>query len=301
MIFVKKCDKIFAVKPKGDVISLKCNYCGYEKNGTFEYCPFCGATAEKAQSSTDPSHEPAFSPSDYGSRPLSKVEAAVKDQLFFVICILSTVCCALSLLGQNLPLLRILLTIFLWGAYNKSKTDTLDANAIRNVSGTVFASYIINYIGAGSVILLGMLFSAIFNLFSSNQEFIDEFYEELVDTAGTDAILDFGKTIVAFADMIGVGIILAGVAILLFNLFGRRSIHKFLKSAYMNMSVPELRIEKRGAAQGWLIFFAVYSAVSAFFAFATGNVLIVCSEAVYAVMLVIASVLIGKHFSDKGI
>ncbi len=274
---------------------MKCNHCGYENDLAFTFCPSCGNLSQP-QTYAAPSTAVAVS----GSAS-ARILPALKDNLFMVICILLSANCALGLMGGQLQILNILMTIFLWMTYSKSRKDIADASHLRKVSGTVFANYVIIYVLAGAVVLLGIGISAVIDMIASSPEILEEMlFEfgamdpemmEILDEL--DGIMGFFAA--GYGSAIMIGCIIAAAIIAVVNAFSMRYIHKFTQSAYKSLQTGNLELKRLGATKGWLITFAVFSGLSAFsdlgidmlYAFAEG-----CMCALY----IVAVIWIKKYF-----
>lgn len=278
---------------------MKCNYCGFESNKDYQYCPQCGAVMEKKEDSFTPPPQTDFVYETPTPQPEHKIVSALKDKLFLVVCILVSTCCGLAFLGGGLPIIRIFLTVYMWVAYSQTKNNTLNPNHIRNISGTVYASYVVNNVLAVFIIVLGLLFSVLMTFITSNAEVLTKFYEELEATVGSEIVDLFSQYFVSFAGLIGVVISLIGIIAIVINIIGRKTIHKFIKSTYMNMSMPTEQIQKVSKAYVWLLVFGILNAVSALSSSGDGALMIFLSEAAYSAALIITAILVKKYFSEK--
>ena len=113
---------------------MKCNNCSFESEQDFAFCPNCSAPAGEPVSVSEPIVNPV------GER----VMAALKDKMFLAICVLLTVASAISTFsGGGIPAIIILHTVFLWIAYSKVQKNIVDTKQLRNLSGTVYAQYVV--------------------------------------------------------------------------------------------------------------------------------------------------------------
>lgn len=278
---------------------MKCSYCGFESNRDYQYCPQCGAVMEKKQADFTPPPQSDFVYETPTPQPEHKIITALKDKLFLVVCILISACCGLSFLGGGLPIIRIFLTVYMWVAYTQTKNNTLTPGHIRNISGTVYASYVVNNVLGVFIIILGLLFSVLISFITSNAEMLEMFYEELETTAGSEVASMFSQYFVNFAGLIGVVISVIGIILIVINIIGRKAIHKFVKSIYLNMSLPTEQIQKVSKAYVWLLVFGILNAVSALSSYGPGASMIFLSEAAYSAALIITAILVKKYFSEK--
>ncbi len=278
---------------------MKCSYCGFESNRDYQYCPQCGAVMEKKDAGFTPPPQTDFVYETPTPQPEHKIVTALKDKLFLVVCILISACCGLSFLGGGLPIIRIFLTVYMWVAYSQTKNNTLNPNHIRNISGTVYASYVVNNVLGVFFIVFGLLFSVLITFITSNAEMLTMFYEELEATAGSKVVDLFSQYFVTFAGLIGVVISVMGIILIVINIVGRKTIHKFIKSTYMNMGMPTEQIQKASKAYVWLLVFGIFNAVSALSSSGSGASMIFLSEAAYSAALIITAILVKKYFSKK--
>lgn len=275
---------------------MKCSYCGYESPTDYQYCPQCGTVIEKKDTDFSPPPQPEFTYETPTPQPEHKIVTALKDTLFLAVCILVSVCCGLSVLSGGLPIIRIFLAVYMWVAYAQTKNNTLNPNHIRNISGTVYASYILNNVLAVFVIIGGFGFSFAMSYIMSNQEMLDLFYQELEAVGGSQIVSIFSKVLVNFAGLIGIAMSVIGIILIVINIIGRKSIHNFVKSIYLNMGMPTEQIQKASNAHVWLIVFGILNALSAF---SSENTMLLLSEGAFSAALIITAILVKKYFYKK--
>lgn len=275
---------------------MKCSYCGFESARDYQYCPQCGTVIEKKDQEFSPPPQPEFTYEAPTPQPEHKIATALKDKLFLTVCVLVSVCCGLSVLSGGLPIIRIFLTVYMWVAYTQTKNNTLNPNHIRNISGTVYASYILNNILGVFTIIGGICFSFLITFITSNKEMLDMFYEELETIGGSEVVSMFSQYIINFAGLIGVAIAVIGIIMLVINFIGRKAIHKFVKSIYLNMGMPTEQIQNISKAHVWLIVFGILNAI---FALSSENSMLLLSEISFAAALIITAILVKKYFSEK--
>ncbi|MBR5323175.1 MAG: zinc ribbon domain-containing protein [Clostridia bacterium] len=278
---------------------MKCSYCGFESAKDYQYCPQCGTAIEKKEQDFYSPPQSEYSYEQPTPQPEHTITIALKDKLFLAVCVLVSVCCGLSILNLGLPLIRIFLAVFLWVAYTQAKNNTLTPSHIRNISGTVYASYILNNVLGVLFIIFGLFFSFLFTTITSNKEMLDLFYKELETTGGSEIVELFSQYIASFAGFIGIVISVIGIIIIVLNIIGRKSIHKFVKSIYLNMGMPTEQIQKVSKAQVWLIVFGVFYAISALSSASTMNPTLMLSDLSFAAALIIIAILVKKYFSNK--
>ena len=133
---------------------MKCIKCGFESAEDFNFCPVCSEPQTPVESvSINPAAD--------------VVMPALKDNLFLAICILITIYCGLALVSGTLPLIQVLTTIFLWLVYSQSKEGFVSENHLRNVSGTVYAGYVINNVVFGIIAFCGIIIGGLFSLIAN--------------------------------------------------------------------------------------------------------------------------------------
>ena len=300
---------------------MKCNYCGYESESEFKFCPTCGANCQVEVQNNEPEFvsqpqndevqpQPEFVPEtqyqqpqfqnggfqpepDYVSVNLAKAKIlpALKDTLFLVICILMTVSCGLSIIGGNIPLIAILLTVFSWLVYSAAKKDIADTKNLRSISGTVYASYIVMNVCAGIFIVCGLLFGAVFSSIADSMDLIMDEIGPMDEATRLvfDLLFSGSGWIIAFVFLFMAGIIL------LINLLGYRKIHRFAKSVYVSIENhnPNM-IEYADATKTWLWVFGIFGAVGALFSITSG-VIATLAAGCDAAVAIIAAILIKKY------
>lgn len=253
---------------------MKCPNCGFESELTYPVCPQC-------QMETQPN--PAA----------GKILTALKDSLFLVICILMSATCVLSMAADNLPLINILITVFLWLTYAKSKKDIADTKHLRCVSGAVYANYVVVYVAAGIVAVAGVLLALLSGFLLSDPSFLEMFVGELAELdqiSNMIALVPSGLIMAIFL------IVAAGMVVL--NIFSQRYIHRFAKSVYQSIEAGNLNLQHANAAKIWLFIFGVLSAVGSLSSLADGNFLLTLSGVAESGAAIFAGILISRHLFD---
>lgn len=262
---------------------MKCVHCGFENEQEVAFCVKCGASAQ----ATAPVSEHTVA---------SKVLSALKNDLFLVICILVSASAAFSLANEQLPLLTILATIFLWIVYAKARKDAADGETLRCLSGTIFAHYVVMYVVVGCFVLAALLFLLVFALVSDSAGLIEEIINE------------FGVMEAEYIDLIELFLSLSGlvaflifallaVPVFLLNFFGMRKIHGFVKSVYQSVQYNVPAFQHIKAAQTWLMVFGILSAISACTAL-SASVASALSGGCSAAAMIVASILVRKSFAE---
>ena len=268
---------------------MKCPNCLYESEQSFAFCPKCGTQAESAPQAD---FVPAVNPAASRLLPL------LKDNMFLAICILISVTAAISF-----DVISILFTIFLWLTFAKSRKNIVDANHLRQISGTVYASYVLNNVASIILIVCGAIYTALmgYAIYSSPGSL------DLIENSLTYRIPEIFDTL-PFKDVIPhyfsvtiiigicIGIFIGGIVSLLINVLGLRKIHRFVKSVHLGVSTNNYELAYLTAAKNWLIFFAVIKCLSTVTALGTG-----LSEALatgaQAAAIIISVILIKKYLN----
>lgn len=267
---------------------MKCINCGNEIADNSAFCAFCGSPT---------------SPVEETETPVSAVHQKLldifKDKLFLILCILVSASTVISIASSNVPLLLILFTIFLWLIYAKAAKNTVDIKNMRNVSGTIFASYVISWVAIG---LLGFIsvIGAVFAFAIGNtvelQSIITEILSEIdYSIDGVDALLGLTAGSVMIITAVVLVIVFIGCIIgAVINIFGMRSIHKFAKSLYKSAEIDNFCIEKLAAAKTWILVFGILICVSSIFSI--GSLKLFLSNGCLGAAYILAYVLIREHF-----
>ena len=261
---------------------MKCSNCNYESDADFAFCPNCGAQQQapqpqpQPQQFQQPQQQPQFQqpqqqqfqqgyvpyqapqpqPMFYGNGN-ERILGFFKDTLFLVVTILFSVYSVLNIL--KLPVIEILFTIFFWIIFAAAKKNAVKSNQVKWVSGTTFAKVIINYVGCGLLVLIG-----IFALIGTNalggvlgSAVNNSPYSKNVTGAGVAA----GVGSVGLVILI---VLLVAAAISFFITFlGIRPIQKLVQSCYKSLEVGSLHLEKAGSAKVWLMIFGILKGLGA--------------------------------------
>lgn len=264
---------------------MKCNNCGFENEWDLAYCPNCGAALQ---------NEALVSPNIAATTVL----AALKDNLFLVICILMSALNVLGFMIGSISVITILMTIFLWQTYAQSRKGIADPKCLRRISGTVYAGYVITYVVAGLFLVMGVLFAVVFGALAGQPEFADA----LLSNAG--ALDDMTTSI--FTAFLSVGgsvilVIFALVAILVtvLNIFSMRYIHRFIKSVYQGIEAGELNLRYPNATQIWLFIFGGVTGLTALTALLSTEIATILYNAATCAIYILAGLLIRKYFDSE--
>lgn len=259
---------------------MKCNQCGFESEQSFSYCLRCGAGPQPVCVSQNGA--------------AVSVLAALKDNLFLVICILMSASCVLSLAASNLPLITILTTIFLWLTYAQSRKDIADAKHLRCVSGTVFAQYVITYVVVGLLLVVGALCATVFTFFAYDSEIMDALLGSFMEIDGSYAAY-LGAIASISGGVIMIICVFAAALVALMNIFSIRYIHRFAKSVYQSIETGVLDLKYANATQIWLFIFGAFNGIGTLISLST-DLTASLSSAAGCATCILAGLLIRKYF-----
>jgi hypothetical protein len=219
----------------------------------------------------------------------------LKDNLFLALCICLSVGTGAGLIGGNLNVINILASVFLWLVYAQAQKNNVDASQLKNVSGTVYASYVINNVACVIIGICGTVIGVVLAMFGGEvaeellmyTEFNDEY---MIDIISESAVL-FGVIIVVTS-------IIAAIVIWVVNFFGTRNIHKLAKSLYKSVESDKLSLVKCRAAHNWLMVFGIFSVLSALSSLTDFYIIGVVQSGGMAAAQIIAATLINRYLSD---
>ena len=222
---------------------MKCPHCDYERDTAFAFCPMCGMPSTR---DTEP----------IVICPTPRILSFVKDDLFFIMCILLTAAVGFSMLSGGFNVIALLITIFAWLTYAGGRKNIVEHGYIRVISGSVYAAYVINNILAIITAIGGILYTAaifigpIFGALSA-EEFITEKIGPMLAVEYTLLAL-----LSAVAMFFGGFLIILAIIILIFNVCGRKKIHRFIQSIYKSAEAGEENIIGATRIKPWLIIFS---------------------------------------------
>ena len=262
---------------------MKCTNCGYESDLAYDVCPVCNSRVT-----------PTLNPEAPVSPLAARLKGLFNDTLFLVVCILMTVSVGIGVLNTNFDVIKILYTVFLWLCYVNCRGDIIESRYIRNISGTVYASYVITNVAIGIIAVCGIIVGALMPVVAANIEFMDTLKGELSAQLGSYA--DWIVPLIASSGilLIIVAVVACGIGFVI-NFLGRRVIHRFIKAQYVALDCATENNADLGAAKGWLMAFGILSAVGALSSI--GDFAALLANGSYAAALIIGSVLIGRHYS----
>ena len=262
---------------------MKCTNCGFESPEGVNSCANCGTALKQGLVSRNEAAD--------------KIVGVLKDKLFLVICILLSVSLGLGILAGAFNIITLLLVIFLWMVYGNSTKDVVDTKNLRRVSGTVYASYVINNIVFVLFAVLGVVIGLVFDALAKEAEFIAMLEKEL---AAVNLEIDAAQIIEFLLG--GFGWLIAGVFLfvavvgLVINICGFRKIHRLAKSVYQSVDMADLSlIKKANGAKNWLWVFGVCSAISMLSA---GDWTVMVSSGCSAAACILAAILVNRYLVE---
>ncbi len=273
---------------------MKCMHCGFEVADEFSFCPNCGKKQIEYSSDEQSSNLENLAVS------INPVEdfmlRVLKDKLFLVLCILVSSATVFALANDSINIIGILMSVFLWLTYASAYKGIADTNHLRSVSGTYYANYIISFIGAILVLVLGLLMTFVFGVIATGNELMSSIVEEMEFAAGdTVADLLIGLLSVSAA-WVFVIFALIGVGIILVLKFAVKPTHSFIQSIYKSLEKGEFLFCSANTAKTWLLISGILSGFSAVGCLLIMNVSGFLSAGSTAAASIIGSILIKKYF-----
>lgn len=272
---------------------MRCIHCSFEATDEFPFCPNCGKKqAENSfhlQSGNTENLAVSLNPvEDFILRIL-------KDNLFLALCVLVSTATVLAISSGSINIIGILMSVFLWLTYASARKGYADANHLKSVSGTYYASYIIAYIGAILVFVLGLLMAIVFGALASNSE-INSIIEEMEFAAG-DTLADLIIGILSVSAVwVFVIFVLIGVGMILVLRFAVKPTHSFIQSIYKSLEKGEFLFCSANTAKTWLLISGILSGFSAIGCLFIMNFSGFLSAGATAAASIIGSMLIKKYF-----
>ncbi len=265
---------------------MKCNNCGFEYQDNLNTCPNCDGADVFKNISLNPAAD--------------IVSAAITDSLFFVMCILMSASSLCALLADGMPVLNILFTIFMWLAYAQARKGILGGTHLRSLSGTTFAVYVINYVLAGAVALIGLAFASVAKTIFNTPDMLNEFESllELEDPMISEFAINLIKN---YSGLIAVIFIVIATVVIVLNIFSMGKIHKFAKSVYKSVDMNTIGFQSVTVAKVWLYILGCFGIVSAILnidGFESSNILPAVADVCYSLTAIFAGVLTGKYFKN---
>lgn len=291
---------------------MKCPNCGYEAPNDFNFCKKCGTPSGRANSPQAAQPAPQAAPQSapqaatVSSPAASRMLSILKDPLFMVLCIAVSVATVFEIVTGTIPVLNILFCVFLWLAFSKAYTGTVDGAQLRNLSGTVYAQYVVNNVLFGILAVTGVvvmfLLIGISGELAGLEDELGEFLMYLEDELGFTLDISFGLMEIIWylltvaGWILGVLISAVGVVGLVFNRLITRRFHRFAQSIYKGLEDPTVA-PALGGVKGWLMALGVINGISALSTLGASGSLGLASAGT-AVAAIMASLLVKKYFSS---
>lgn len=290
---------------------MNCIKCGKEIPDNSAFCPFCSNPVAKSVDDfkTETAENPTVENADAEGQTVivnpvrEKILPFFKDSLFLAMCILVSVSTVFSVFSKNISVLHILFTIFLWLIFSKAKQNAIDIKNMRNVSGTVFAYYVIIWVAIG-ITALGSVLSIIGLVAAGNAVGFSRLLNQILSKSsgvigGSDILSNLisGSMIAAIAIAFIIIILVCCIAASLINIFAMRNIHKFARSLYVSAANGVFAFEEVKATTIWLLILGIFRGINSL---TTINDLtaFVANGSISAAYIV-AYVLLKKYFKPK--
>lgn len=257
---------------------MKCTNCGNESPQDYAFCPACGTPAQPNQPTQ--------------SAAALQILPILQSKLFLVLCILMSVSCLMGLSSDGLPLINILITVFLWLTYAQGCKDIADEKHLRCVSGCVYAMYVINYVLASLVLVMGVIFTIAFSYLAGTPAYLETILTGLVDMEIYEMIAE----VISFvpAGLVFVLFLLISALLLVLNIFSIRYLHRFIQSVYRSLESGALTLLHTRTAMIWLFIIGGLN-IPTFLSNLNGNLTAALGVGAEAAVCIIAGLLIRNH------
>ncbi len=270
---------------------MKCSNCGHESSQDFTFCPTCGTQVQSSTAQLNPiPSQPAQSPAALQILPI------LQDKLFCVLCILMSVSCLMALTNEGLPLINILVTVFLWLTYAQGCKNIADEKHLRCVSGCVYAMYVINYVLASIVLVIGAIFAIAFSYLAGTPAYLEAILTGLVDMEVYEIIAE----VISFipAGLIFIIFLFVSALLLALNIFSIRYLHRFIQSVYRSLESGEPILLHTRTAMIWLFIIGGFK-IPDFLSNLSNNLIAALGSGAEAAVCIIAGLLIRNYLLLK--
>lgn len=282
---------------------MKCLKCNYENIEGSRFCQNCGSNLE-LQAAPAPSIEvpPTYTPTTFAepnfqtayNPAAARLTAAAGDSLYLVICILLSVSALFSL-----SVVTVLIAIFSWLCFAAAKKGNIQSNHLRVISGAVYADYIVTKILGILLIVLGALLAIIF-IAGGPTGFLMDFLFKIVPNMDNDLFYKLPSAFFsAFGVGMGIGLVIAGIAVIIITNLGLKKIHRFAKSVYKSVESGCENYEHTNAIGGWLIAYSVMNASSALTYITSKEPFACIAAGAIAAVGIIAFIIYKKYFLNN--
>lgn len=259
---------------------MKCGICGFTNAPQETVCLNCGQPLPVERLDDAP----------------SQVLRALRDGMFLAICILITVAAGLKVLaGDGFDVIYTLLTVFLWLTYTQAQKGIADSKHLRCISGTVYANYVITFVAAVLVAVLGSVLALALAALGGNTNQ----WNGLLDMLGEDVLGGLSQVMLGLAG--GVLLLVSAVVsigMIVVNIFSMRYIHRFAKSLYQSVDNGVLRLQHSRAAKIWLFVSGGILSLSAVVALCSAQLIGAACDGAAGAAAILAGLMIGKYFPE---
>lgn len=260
---------------------MKCVNCDFTREEDFAFCPLCGTPG--------------------GANFIEKAREIIKSGSFLAVCILYSLSTALSLAVGSVNVITILFSVFLWLSYSAAKSGGDFGGQLRNVSGTVYAHYVIMNV-AGICLIVGGVLTAVAGAFVRIP--FEELFNKLFETIGSISNTSLIAEVPSFPDefslfifiTVGVSFVIYGVIFLLLNHFFMKNVHRLAKSFYMSVQSGNMHLEKVAVVRDWLIAMGVILCLSTALCIFTAPLAALSAGCSVAVSFIVVSI-INKYLT----
>ncbi len=223
----------------------------------------------------------------------------LKDRLFFVLCVVYSISCAIGFATSRYTIAGIVIAIFLWIVYSKSRKDTVDVESMRIISGAIFANYILNYLMVAGILLAGSVASLAISAIKSNAELLNPLLDMLrIIFPSAARTVEFIRIVPT--EIIVAIIFLVALAVLLINVIFYRRVHRLAKLTYKSIQkADELIIKDTKSITTGLLAFTIISGVQALFYLSSFNLTGFLIEGGKATTYALAILLTKKYISTE--
>lgn len=276
-----------------------CKKCGLN-NPEGNFCANCGADLRDGDAYTD--YSPAGT-ADFNAPIMNPVvnllNSAAKNNMFLSVCILLSVSAVFSIFNGAMPgLFLILHIIFAWLIFAAACKENITFEKIRNVSGTIKAEYIINYVSAGMFAFLGVLVTIILLAFGNNPEVWNEVVAaletELPENEATTILAFLAESTEVFVILLFVAFLLLAAIVVLVNVFIFRPMWRFARSLWLSVQQGRFALEKSRKTATVIM---VYGIICVIGAFGADDVIGVIAQGAQAAAMIVGSVWLKKSIA----
>ncbi len=281
---------------------MYCKECGHENPEGAKFCVCCGASLNAdSQSSRTDTTAPAYSYAEYqpqsdmsGSPAAMRVLGALRDKLYLAFCILLSCGVGLGIFSGSFDIVRILLLIFCWLAYSAARKGRAEDRYLRDISGTVFAGFVLRLVLGGLLILIGIFYWVFVAALGNAGYDLGALINQAISSIGLKSVFGglLGGYLGIIAAWLHIFLIVLAVVYILAAILLIRPVHRFLKSVYEGVQSGREDFVDPHKARICLMVLGILNAVSALSSFSI-------SAGCIAASMIVASVLIRNHFDRQ--